>query len=172
MLLTLSTTHVPATDLGFLVFKNPSRVHHFELSFGRAAVFYPEASAERCTMCLLLEVDPIGMVRRKSGPAGDGGIFAQYVNDRPYVASSFMSVAISEIFGTAMTGRSKDRPELAAMAIPLEVHIPVLPSRGGERLIRQLSRMGSEPILLTGAVRNLSSSGPIESSERPHSRAR
>ena len=138
MLLTLSTTHVPATDLGFLVFKNPSRVHHFDLSFGRAAVFYPEASAERCTMCLLLEVDPIGMVRRKSGPTGDGGIFAQYVNDRPYVASSFMSVAISEIFGTAMTGRSKDRPELAAMAIPLEVHIPVLPSRGGELLIRQL----------------------------------
>jgi 3' terminal RNA ribose 2'-O-methyltransferase Hen1 len=108
------------------------------LSFGRATVFHPEATADRCTVCLLLEVDPIGMVRRKSGPAGDGAIFSQYVNDRPYVASSFLSVAISEVFGTAMTGRSKDRPELAATPIPLEVHIPVLPSKGGEQLIREL----------------------------------
>lgn len=138
MLLTITSTSSPATDLGFLLFKNPERVHRFDLSFGRATVFYPEAQAARCTVCLLLEVDPIGMVRRKSGPAGDGGVFGQYVNDRPYVASSFLSVAISEVFGTAMTGRSKDRPELAALAIPLEVHIPVLPSRGGEGLIREL----------------------------------
>jgi 3' terminal RNA ribose 2'-O-methyltransferase Hen1 len=113
-------------------------VHRFELSFGHATVFYPEASAERCTVCLLLEIDPVAMVRRKSGPAGDGGVFTQYVNDRPYVASSFLSVAISEVFGTAMTGRSKDRPELAATAIPLEATLPSLPSRGGEEMIRKL----------------------------------
>jgi 3' terminal RNA ribose 2'-O-methyltransferase Hen1 len=138
MLLTISTTVSPATDLGYLLFKNPARVHRFELSFGHATVFYPEASAERCTVCLLLEVDPVAMVRRKSGPAGDGGVFTQYVNDRPYVASSFLSVAISEVFGTAMTGRSKDRPELAASAIPLEATLPSLPSRGGEEMIRKL----------------------------------
>ena len=138
MLLSITSTSSPATDLGYLLFKNPVRVHGFDLSFGKATVFYPEATAERCTVCLLLEVDPIGMVHRKSGPAGDGGIFGQYVNDRPYVASSFLSVAISEVFGTAMTGRSKDRPELAMTAMPLEAHIPVLPSRGGEPLIRQL----------------------------------
>lgn len=138
MLLSITSTLSPATDLGYLLFKNPARVHGFDLSFGKATVFYPEATAERCTVCLLLEVDPIGMVRRKSGPAGDGGIFGQYVNDRPYVASSFLSVAISEVFGTAMTGRSKDRPELAMTAMPLEAHIPVLPSRGGELLIRLL----------------------------------
>ena len=138
MLLTISTTAWPATDLGYLLFKNPARVHRFELSFGHATVFYPEASAERCTVCLLLEVDPVAMVRRKSGPAGDGGVFTQYVNDRPYVASSFLSVAISEVFGTAMTGRSKDRPELAATAIPLEASLPSLPSRGGEEMIRKL----------------------------------
>jgi DNA-binding transcriptional LysR family regulator len=138
MLLSITSTSSPATDLGYLLFKNPARVHGFDLSFGKATVFYPEATAERCTVCLLLEVDPIGMVRRKSGPAGDGGIFGQYVNDRPYVASSFLSVAISEVFGTAMTGRSKDRPELAMTAMPLEAHIPVLPSRGGEAQIRQL----------------------------------
>ena len=113
MMLTISTTMVPATDLGYLLHKNPGRVHGFELSFGRATVFYPEASPNRCTVCLLLEVDPIGLARRKSGPAGDGGMLTQYVNDRPYVASSFLSVAISEVFGTALGGRSKDRPELA-----------------------------------------------------------
>ncbi|MBX5462064.1 MAG: 3' terminal RNA ribose 2'-O-methyltransferase Hen1 [Steroidobacteraceae bacterium] len=138
MLLTISTTTQPATDLGFLLHKNPARVHRFEQSFGRATVFYPEATAERCTVCLLVDVDPVGLVRRRSGPAGEDGQLAQYVNDRPYVASSFLSVALSDVFGTAMAGRSKDRPELAATAIPLEVSIPVLPSRGGEMLIREL----------------------------------
>jgi 3' terminal RNA ribose 2'-O-methyltransferase Hen1 len=138
MMLTISTTMVPATDLSYLLHKNPARVHEFELSFGRATVFYPEADLTRCTVCLLLEVDPIGLVRRKSGPAGDGGMLTQYVNDRPYVASSFLSVAISEVFGTALGGRSKDRPELAAQLLPFEVGIAVLPSRAGERLIRDL----------------------------------
>jgi 3' terminal RNA ribose 2'-O-methyltransferase Hen1 len=138
MMLTISTTAVPATDLGYLLHKNPGRVHGFDLSFGHATVFYPEASTNRCTVCLLLEVDPIGLVRRKSGPAGDGGMLTQYVNDRPYVASSFLSVAISEVFGTALGGRSKDRPELATQSLPFEVHIAVLPSRAGERLIRDL----------------------------------
>jgi 3' terminal RNA ribose 2'-O-methyltransferase Hen1 len=138
MLLTITTTATPATDLGFLLHKNPSRVHRVDLSFGNATVFYPEATAARCTVCLLLEIDPIGLVRRKSGPAGDAGLLAQYVNDRPYVASSFLSVAISEVFGTALGGRSKDRPELAAQALPFEVQIPVLPSRAGEQLIRDL----------------------------------
>ncbi len=138
MLLTISTTAVPATDLGYLLHKNPARVHGFELSFGQATVFFPEATPECCTVCLLIEVDPIGLVRRKSGPAGDGGMLTQYVNDRPYVASSFLSVAISEVFGTALGGRSKDRQELAAQPLPLVARIAVLPSRGGERLIRDL----------------------------------
>jgi 3' terminal RNA ribose 2'-O-methyltransferase Hen1 len=138
MLLTITSTAPPATDLGYLLFKNPGRVHRFDLSFGCATVFYPEASGDRCTVCLLVEVDPIGIVRRKTGSSGNAGIFSQYVNDRPYVASSFLSVAISEVFGTAMTGRSKDRPELAATEIPLEAFLPVLPSRGGQRLIRSL----------------------------------
>jgi 3' terminal RNA ribose 2'-O-methyltransferase Hen1 len=138
MLLTISTTAKPATDLGFLLHKNPARVHRFEQSFGHATVFYPEATAERCTVCLLIDVDPVGLVRRRSGPAGEAGQLTQYVNDRPYVASSFLSVALSDLFSTAMSGRSKDRPELAASPIPLEAKIPVLPSRGGEALIREL----------------------------------
>src|SRR5207237_5833897 len=97
MLLTISTTLSPATDLGYLLHKNPARVQAFDLSFGKAHVFYPIASVESCTAALLLQVDPIGLVRNRRGPAGEGFSLEQYVNDRPYVASSFLSVAISQI---------------------------------------------------------------------------
>jgi len=138
MLLTITTTHQPATDLGYLLHKNPSRLHSFELSFGRAYVFYPEASAERCTAALLLDVDPVGLVRNRKGPSGERGTLDQYVNDRPYVASSFLSVAIARVLASALGGRSKDRPELAATPIPLRAGISVLPCRGGEGFLRRL----------------------------------
>ena len=138
MLLTIRTTHQPATDLGFLLHKNPSRAQSFEQSFGRAHVFYPEATAEGCTVALLLDVDPVGLVRRRKGPSGEGGLLDQYVNDRPYVASSFLSVAISDVFGTAMTGRSKEKPVLAEMPIPLVAELAVIPSKGGEQFLRRL----------------------------------
>lgn len=138
MLLTISTTHSPATDLGYLLHKNPATAQVFELSFGRAQVVYPEAETARCTAALLLDVDPVGLVRGRRGPEGDGGLLTQYVNDRPYAASSFLSVAISNVFGTAMAGRSKERPELAAAAIPLVARISAVPCRGGEELLRRL----------------------------------
>lgn len=97
MLLTITNHQAPATDLGFLLHKNPSRLQSFELSFGHVHVFYPEATDERCTVALLLDVDPVGLVRNRRGPAGEGGTLAQYVNDRPYVASSFLSVAIAQV---------------------------------------------------------------------------
>src|SRR5438445_12584518 len=117
MLLTLTTTHRPANDLGFLLHKHPERFQSFDLSFGKAHVYYPEAGTERCTACLLLAVDSVGMVRGKS--ADQSFLLAQYVNDRPYTASSFMSVAIAQVFGSALQGRCKDRPELATTPIPL-----------------------------------------------------
>jgi 3' terminal RNA ribose 2'-O-methyltransferase Hen1 len=138
MLLTISTTHEPATDLGYLLHKNPARAQSVDLSFGRAHVVYPEADAHRCTAALLLDVDPVGLVRGRRGPEGDGGLLAQYVNDRPYAASSFLSVAIAQAFGTAMAGRSKERPELAAKPIPLEARLTAVPCRGGEELLRRL----------------------------------
>src|ERR1051325_2359786 len=138
MLLTITTTHRPATDLGYLLRKNPARLHSFPLSFGHAHVFYPEATTDRCTAALLLDVDPVGLVRNRKGPAGEGGTLDQYVNDRPYVASSFLSVAISRVFGSALGGRSKDRPDLAATPIPLHAKISVLPCRGGESFLRRL----------------------------------
>jgi 3' terminal RNA ribose 2'-O-methyltransferase Hen1 len=136
MLLTITTTHQPATDLGFLLHKHPNRLQSFELSFGKAHVFYPEASEERCTACLLLDVDAVGMVRGRH--PDQAFLLSQYVNDRPYVASSFLSVAISQVLGSAMQGRSKDRPDLATTPIPLSARIDVLPVRGGEQLLQSL----------------------------------
>ena len=132
MLLTLRTTHVPATDLGFLLHKHPDRVQTFELPFGAAHVFYPEATETACTAALLLDVDPVGLVR------GAGGTIDQYVNDRPYVASSFLAVAIARVLGTALGGRCERMPELAASPLPLEARIAALPCRGGEGLLRRL----------------------------------
>lgn len=137
MLLTISTTHVPATDLGYLLHKSPSRLHNFELPFGQAHVCYPEATNECCTAALVLSVDPVGLVRGRPGST-DGGALDQYVNDRPYVASSFLSVAIAQVFGNALGGRSKERPELVQAHLPLVATLHVLPARGGEEVIRRL----------------------------------
>src|SRR6516225_9051122 len=94
MLLTITTTHRPASDLGYLLHKHPDRCQSFDLSFGKAHVFYPEVEVERCSACLLLDVDAVGVVRGQNA----GFMLAQYVNDRPYAASSFMSVAIAQVF--------------------------------------------------------------------------
>jgi len=134
MLLTLTLTRPPATDLGYLLHKHPQRVQQFSLPFGAAHVFYPEVAEERCTAALLLDVDPIGLIRR-------GVRFArldQYVNDRPYVASSFLSVALARVLNTAMSGRCEARPELPEQALPLEARLAVLPIAGGEEIARRL----------------------------------
>src|SRR5579885_876712 len=127
MLLTITTTREPATDLGHLLHKHPERLQSFSLPFGQAHVFYPEASEERCTAALLLDVDPVGLIRRGVRfPRLD-----QYVNDRPYVASSFLSVAIARVFNTALAGRSSTRPELPEEVLPLHVRIAALACTGG-----------------------------------------
>ena len=136
MLLTITTTHRPATDLGFLLHKHPDRLQTFSVPFGEAHVFYPQASDERCTAALLLEIDPVGLVRRGHGASSFA--LAEYVNDRPYVASSFLSVALVNVFKSAMAGTCKGHEELAASTIPLEAALPVVPARGGEPLVRRL----------------------------------
>jgi 3' terminal RNA ribose 2'-O-methyltransferase Hen1 len=138
MLLTISYTGNSAPDLGYLLHKRPSRVHSFEQVFGKTHVFFPESTPERCTAALLLEIDTIGLVRNRRGPGGEGHSLEQYVNDRPYAASSFLSVAIARTFGTAMTGKSKERQELADIPLALEARITVVPCRGGETILRRL----------------------------------
>ena len=63
VLLTISTTHRPATDLGYLLHKHPDRVQEFRQSFGTSTVLYPEASDERCTVLLTLDIDPVRLAR-------------------------------------------------------------------------------------------------------------
>jgi SAM-dependent methyltransferase len=134
VLVTLSTTHVPATDLGFLLHKNPARAQQVEVSTGVAHVFYPEAREDRCTVALLLEVDPVGLVRTARAAGGDAGPLAQYVNDRPYAASSLLAVALGKVFASARRGVSRERPDLVDVALPLEVHVPALSCRGGTEM--------------------------------------
>ena len=142
MLLTVSTTHAPATDLGYLLHKNPARPQSKTLAFGEAIVFYPQAGPQQCTAALMVDVDPIELIRgRGRGSRGaPSPVFAlgQYVNDRPYAAGSFLSVAIAQVYGSALGGRSKERPELAQTAIPLTAVVYSLPARGGEPLLRGL----------------------------------
>ncbi|MGW7605706.1 3' terminal RNA ribose 2'-O-methyltransferase Hen1 [Streptomyces sp. NPDC054766] len=144
MFLTISTTGTPerpATDLGFLLHKHPDNAQIFSTSYGTAHVLYPEATVERCTAALLLEVDAVALVRRGKGK-GRGGApdaaLAQYVNDRPYAASSLLAVAIGAVFSSAMKGQCTARPELLAEARPLRVEVPALPARGGADLVRGL----------------------------------
>ena len=134
MLLTLSTTYQPTSDLGYLLHKHPEHVQSFSLNFGQAHVFYPEVSPDRCTAALLLDVDPIQLVR------GPDKLMAleQYVNDRPYVASSFLCVALAEVFGTALNGRCKARPELVTTPLPLQAHLAMIPCSDGEEILRSL----------------------------------
>src|SRR5437588_1506386 len=119
MLFTLTTTHNPATDIGFLLRKNPANAQSFNLTFGKAHVFYPEAGPQRCTVALQVEVDPVALVRKRRGPAGEGGLLEQYVNDRPYAASSFLSVAIADVFSSALSGKRKERPMKSCFVYPM-----------------------------------------------------
>lgn len=130
MLATISYTGPNATDLGFLLYKHPAKVQTFEMSVGQAHVFYPEATEERCTAAVLLEVDPIGLVRNKRFGGSDSFSLGHYVNDRPYASSSMLAVALGQIFRTAMTGRCDSRPELAPSSIPLEIELTAVPSKG------------------------------------------
>jgi 3' terminal RNA ribose 2'-O-methyltransferase Hen1 len=138
VLLTISTTRRPATDLGYLLHKHPGRVQSFPESVGTAHVFYPEASESRCTAALLLEVDPVGLIRGRSHARGDAVALGQYVNDRPYAASSMLAMALKDVFRTALAGRCQALPELVGQPIPLEIRVPAVPCRGGADLAGRL----------------------------------
>lgn len=137
MLLTISTTARPATDLGWLLRKHPGNVQRFDQSYGTAWVFYPEATEERCTAALMLEIDPVHLARAFGHGSGDASL-KQYVNDRPYAASSLLAVTLGKVFSTARTGVSEARPELAAAAMTLEIALPAVPCKGGPELVEEL----------------------------------
>ena len=135
MLLTVSIQHSPASDIGYLWHKNPARAQSFALSFGQARVWYPRIDEANCCFALWLEVDPVRLSR---GERGREWGLEPYVNDRPYVASSFLCVALSQVLREAMNGQSKERPALAQTPLPLNIHLPVVPSHGGRELLERL----------------------------------
>lgn len=137
MLLTLTTNHKPATDIGYLLHKSPFRCQSSLLPFGTVNVFYPEASADKCTLAILLDVDPVELVRNSHHPQSTMPL-EQYVNDRPYVCSSFMSVVFSRVFGQTLNGKCSKKPELVDVKMPLTCKLSVLPCRGGEPFLRKL----------------------------------
>lgn len=136
MLVSLTSTTPDARDLGFLLHKHPDRVRSVDVGFGQAHVFYPEATQHRCTATVFVEVDPVGLARsqRRNRPGG----LEPYVNDRPYVASSMLSVALARLFRTAMSGKCDARPDLVGLSLDLEVELPVVPVRGGAEVLRRL----------------------------------
>lgn len=159
MLISVTTTHRPATDLGFLLHKHPDAVRSVPVTAGTAHVFYPEATEDRCTAVVLLDVDPVDLVQGRAGragrrgPAGEGFSLGQYVNDRPYAASSLLAVAMAKLLRTAMRGVCAARPELAGTPIPLRIAVPALPCDGdpglAERLLAPLGwTVRAEPIQL------------------------
>lgn len=133
-MLLISTSHRPATDLGFLLHKNPHRAHNASFSFGEAWLFYPEITEERCTAALVLDIDAVGLTRARNQ---NQAAIESYVNDRPYVAGSMLATVMTKMLGTAIGGRSKERPELAQSVIPLEARLPVV-SATSEAFVRGL----------------------------------
>lgn len=136
MLLTITYEGKETQDLGYLLHKNPQRAQQFELTYGKAYVFYPEVSDEKTTAALLLDIDPIDLAKGKLG-SKDGGLF-DYVNDRPYASTSFMSTAISKVFGTAMSGTCKKKPELVDQKLKLTAKVYALRDNRNETLSTEL----------------------------------
>ena len=147
MLLTLTTTHEPATDLGYLLHKHPDRTQVFETKHANVYAFYPDASPERCEFVLYADIDPVKLVRGEAGSSG-GGVLEDYVNDRPYTASSMFTTMVNEVLRSAIGGRCKERPELAETPIPLKVRFgPMRTDIGRERVERMFCELGYDVTL-------------------------
>lgn len=134
MLLTLSATGENAAALGFLLHKHPERLQDFALPYGTAHVFYPVSAPNEVTAALLVEIDPVALVRRGQNSFALG----QYVNDRPYASSSLLSGAIVQVFRSALNGRCNAHPEFVDLELPLTVRLPALTVRGAPELIDRL----------------------------------
>lgn len=125
-----------ARDLGYLLHKNPDRLHERETAAGKASIFYPRADAERTTAVLYLDIDPVALVRGKNRQSD--GLLAQYVNDRPFVANSFLSVALARSLGQSFAGKSKERQTLADRALTFEARVTPVAAAGGTEVITAL----------------------------------
>jgi 3' terminal RNA ribose 2'-O-methyltransferase Hen1 len=134
MFISMTTTYVPATDLGYLLHKHPDKMHKRTSSQSVNYCFFSEASVERCTVNLVLDIGlshSYGFSKERPKPN-----YNPHVNDRPYVAGSIMSVALNDMFRSAFNGQSKEKPELSRTEIPLEISIATVSCADGEAFIR------------------------------------
>jgi hypothetical protein len=112
MLLTISTTHRPATVLGPLLQRDLDDVDLEPLPFGHAMVCFSQADDRRCTAAVMVHAQRDG--------------------------SSQLGMALAEVFAPTIHGFGGTEPALAARALPFEVDVPVLPTGGGAALVRRL----------------------------------
>ncbi|WP_196888668.1 3' terminal RNA ribose 2'-O-methyltransferase Hen1 [Aureivirga sp. CE67] len=139
MLLTITAKDENAEEISYLFHKHPDKFQTSEITVGKTHVFYPEVSKEQTTIALMLDIDPIEMVRGKRNLSGKGFSLQQYVNDKPYIASSFLSSAIIKMFSTALNGKCNNKPELVSKKYNFEISISVVSApKGGEKLIHDL----------------------------------
>jgi RNA repair, ligase-Pnkp-associating, region of Hen1 len=110
----ISTSHYLATDLGYLLHKNPANIYDRPTTFGRVKVFFPVATPEIATAVLVAELDTVKLVL---GRASSSSLAERYINDRPYTANSYLSVALADAYGTAMNGTCKHNQPLADQVI-------------------------------------------------------
>lgn len=135
MLLTLTCSAPDAPRFGFLFGKHPDSLFERPFSLGTVRVFYPQVTPDAVTLAVQVEVDPVALVRRPGG--GVGGL-DQYVNDRPYVASSITSVALNTALGGAMSGRNERHPDLVAARPRWEVRLPAVACDAGAEFITRI----------------------------------
>lgn len=135
MLLSITTTTRPATDLGWILAKHPDRTHSTRTSHGWAHVFFPEVSEERTTCALVVEANENAPARH---PPSAAPALERYLHDRAYATSSDLAVAIAKVFGPALGGRCNPRPELAGIELDLEIEIPTLSAEGDPELVRRM----------------------------------
>lgn len=137
MLLTISTNAPYAQNLGWLLHKHPDKLQTFDIAGGKAHVFYPEANDLKCTAALLVELDSIGLVKKLNAP-GNQLSLEHYVNDRPYVGSSFVSTAITKVFSSALNGNCNNKPQLVKQVMPLTIELNVLSVKGNFNIINKI----------------------------------
>lgn len=155
MILSITNHQSNARQLGFLLGKHPDRVQAKALAFGMAHVFFPVATASRCTAVLWLDVNAVALTRSKGRQYAGSFQLSHYVNDRPYATSSFLSVALSKVYGSALNGNCKSNPRLVDQKLPLQATLSAVRAPGGEDQIRRFFEPLGYEVHAEGALLDL-----------------
>ncbi|MCL1839207.1 MAG: 3' terminal RNA ribose 2'-O-methyltransferase Hen1 [Propionibacteriaceae bacterium] len=118
------TIAADSDDLSYLLFKHPDRVQEFNLGYAKATLWFPHAQPGRYQVALLVDIDSVALAKSKRFQRRDHEL-GTYINDRPYAASSLLSVAIARVFGSALKGQEPaERPHAAQAPRHLTIQLP------------------------------------------------